>query len=454
MRGREGWNHNPQRTMQLTTDKDSRPTSTASTAPVTAARTDRKGVVVQKYGGSSVATIEKVKAIAEKIVETRRQGWDVVVVVSAMGKTTDDLVAKARAISGDPSPREMDMLLSSGERISMSLMSMAVQELGVPAVSMTGSQCGILTNDVHTNARIIEVRPFRIQDELEKGNVVIVAGFQGASYRREVTTLGRGGSDTTAVALAAALDADHCDIFSDVDGVYSADPRVCDDALRLDQLCYEEMQELARQGARVLNAQAVEFARRHDIAIYARSTFGGKNHTRVERVDDGPQERLRELNAHGVTGVTGRKDLLRVLCEGEACGDCAPAVLNALRDCDVLSSGVEPHRHRLDIVVATENVADPAAFALDLEQKFSEGNLAVDGGLGSVSAVGLGVGDKPGALLESLNALKEAGIDVVTSFTSREALTCLVKVDQVNDAVQALHALFLEKDGDESEVAA
>lgn len=437
--------------MQLTTDKDSRRSTTAAPAPVE--RTERKGVVVQKYGGSSVATIEKVQSIAKKIVETRRQGWDVVVVVSAMGKTTDELVGKARAISTDPPAREMDMLLSSGERISMSLLSMAVQELGVPAVSLTGSQCGILTNDVHANARIIEVRPFRIQDELEKGSVVIVAGFQGASYRREVTTLGRGGSDTTAVALAAALEADHCDIFSDVDGVYSADPRVCDDALRLDQLCYEEMQELARQGARVLNAQAVEFARRHDIAIYARSTFGGPNHTRVERVDEGPQERLRELNAHGVTGVTGRKDLLRVLCEGEACGDCAPDVLEALRDCDVLSSGVEPHRHRLDLVVATENIPDPAAFALELEQKFADGALEVDGGLGSVSAVGLGVGDKPAALLEALNALAGAGIDVVTSFTSREALTCLVRVDRVNDAVQALHALFLERDDAEEEAA-
>lgn len=409
-------------------------------------RLEKRGIVVQKYGGSSVATIEKLKAVAQKVVQTRRQGWDVVAVVSAMGKTTDELIAKARAVSHEPPHREMDMLLTSGERISMSLLAMAVQELGVPAISLTGSQSGILTNDVHANARIIEVRPFRIQDEVERGNVVIVAGFQGASYRDEVTTLGRGGSDTTAVALAAALEADHCDIFSDVDGVYSADPRVCDDALRLDALCYEEMQELARQGARVLNAQAVEFARRHQIAIYARSTFGGENHTRVERMDDGPQERLRELNAHGVTGVTGRKDLLRVLCEGAACGDCAPEVLEALRDCDVLSSGVEPLRHRLDLIVATENLADPASFALGLEQRFTAGGLTVQGGLGSVSAVGLGVGDKPVALLETLNALREAGIDVLTSFTSREALTCLVDVGQVNDAVKVVHALFLEHD--------
>lgn len=402
-----------------------------------------RGVVVQKFGGSSVATLERLQGVARKIARTRREGWDVVVVVSAMGKTTDELVGKARAISATPAPREMDMLLTSGERISMSLLAMAVREEGVPAVSLTGSQSGILTNDVHTNARIIEVRPFRIEDELERGSVVIVAGFQGASYRREVTTLGRGGSDTTAVALAAALDACHCDIFSDVDGVYSADPRVVDEAKPLDQLSYEEMQELARQGARVLNAQAVEFARRHSIAIYARSTFGTDNHTRVERADEAPKERLRELDAHGVTGVTGRKDLLRVLCEGPCCGDCANDVLRALERCDVLSSGVEPQRDRFDIVVATENIAAPAAFARSLEEQFASADLAVEGGLGSVSAVGLGVGDKPTALLEALDALSERGIDVVTSFTSREALTCLVSVDDVDAAVQCVHELFL-----------
>ena len=403
-----------------------------------------RGVVVQKYGGSSVATLAKLRLVAKKIAVTRRAGWDVVVVVSAMGKTTDELLAKACAISERPPPRELDMLLTSGERISMSLLAMAVQEEGISAVSLTGSQSGILTTDVHANARIIEVRPFRIEDEIERGNVVIVAGFQGASYRREITTLGRGGSDTTAVALAAALGAEHCDIFSDVDGIYSADPRVVEDAQRIEQLCYEEMQELARQGARVLNAQAVEFARSHQIAIYARSTFGSDNHTKVDRIDDGPQDRLRTLSRHGVTGVTGKKDLLRILCEGDGCGDCAEGVLRALEDCDVLSSGVEPHRQRIDVVVATDNVADPAAFALELEERFADPGLVVYAGLGSVSAVGLGVGDKPLALLEALTTLREAGIDVITSFTSREALTCLVPLDAVDDAVQHLHRLFLE----------
>jgi aspartate kinase len=414
-------------------------------APVRPTQTQTRRLVVQKFGGSSVSTVERLQGVARKIAATRREGWDVVVVVSAMGKTTDDLVERARAISATPPAREMDMLLTAGERISMSLLAIAVCEEAVPAISLTGSQCGILTTDVHANARIIEVRPFRIQDELEHGNVVIVAGFQGASYRGEVTTLGRGGSDTTAVSLAAALGAHHCDIFSDVEGIYSADPRVVDDAVRLDHLCYEEMQEMARQGARVLNAQAVEFAKRNQIAIYARSTFGADNHTRVARADGSADDRVRELNAHGVTGVTGRKDLLRVLCEGDGCGDCADEVLRALERCDVLSSGVEPHRNRFDFVVATENIADPSAFAHTLEQRFSAASVTVSGGLGSVSAVGLGVGDKPAALLEALDALRSAGIEVLTSFTSREALTCLVPIEDADAAVQCVHERFLER---------
>jgi aspartate kinase len=401
-------------------------------------------VVVQKFGGSSVATLDKLDQVASKIAKARHEGWDVVVVVSAMGKTTDQLLQQARTLAEDPQPRELDMLLTAGERISMSLLAMALADKGVDAVSLTGSQAGILTTDVHANARIIEVRPFRVEDEIERGNVVIVAGFQGASYTGEVTTLGRGGSDTTAVALAAALDAEHCDIFSDVDGVYSADPRVVDDAKRLDQLGYEEMQELARQGARVLNAQAVEFARRNQIAIYARSTFGGRAHTKVERIDDGPQDRIRQLNAHGVTGVTGRRDLLRVLCEGSGCADCAEDVLRSLDECDVLSSGVEPHRDRFDIVVGTENVPDPEALAKSLEARCD--CLTVTRGLGSASAVGLGVGDKTGALLLALSALVQADIDVVTSFTSREAITCIVPVERVDDAVKCVHRLFLEEE--------
>ena len=219
-------------------------------------------IVVQKYGGSSVADVQKLRQVADRIMRTRQQGHDVVVVVSAMGDTTDDLLAMAKQVSSNPERRELDMLLSAGERISMALLSIAIRELGGDAISFTGSQSGIITNDRHVDARIIEVRPFRVQDELARGKIVVIAGFQGVSYRREITTLGRGGSDTTAVAMAAALNAEYCEICSDVDGVYSADPRIVPEAHRIGTLSYEETQEMAESGAKVLNAQAVEFAKR------------------------------------------------------------------------------------------------------------------------------------------------------------------------------------------------
>src|SRR5438132_652102 len=228
-------------------------------------------IVVQKYGGSSVADVARIRLVAERVMRTKRAGHDVVVVVSAMGDTTDDLLALAKQVSANPDRRELDMLLTAGERIAMALLSMAIRELGGDAISFTGSQSGIITNDRHVDARIIEVRPFRVQDELARGKIVVIAGYQGVSYRREVTTLGRGGSDTTAVAMAAALGAEFCEICSDVDGVYTADPRVVPDARRIGTLSYEETQELAESGAKVLNAQAVEFAKDKGIAIYARA---------------------------------------------------------------------------------------------------------------------------------------------------------------------------------------
>src|ERR1700719_959322 len=214
------------------------------------------------------------KQVAERVMRTRRQGHDVVVVVSAMGHTTDELLALAKQASPNPDRRELDMLLTAGERISLALFARAIAELAGDAISFTGSQSGIITNDRHVDARIIEVRPFRVQDELARGKIVVVAGYQGVSYRKEITTLGRGGSDTTAVAMAAALGAEWCEICSDVDGVYTADPRVVLHASRIPVLSYEETQELAEAGAKVLNAQAIEFAKERGIAIYARSTMG------------------------------------------------------------------------------------------------------------------------------------------------------------------------------------
>lgn len=247
----------------------------------TRASADAQPIVVKKFGGSSVADVERIKAVADHVVAERARGLGVVVVVSAMGKTTDSLVKLAQEVTHQPDRREMDMLLTAGERISMSLLAIAIRARGLLATSLTGSQSGIITNDFQGGARIVEVRPYRVQDALAQGHVVIVAGFQGVSYRREVTTLGRGGSDTTAVALAAALGAQACEIYSDIDGVYSADPRVVLGARRLASLSHDEMIEMARAGAKVLAEEAVAYARLKDVALYVRASDGRPGETMV-----------------------------------------------------------------------------------------------------------------------------------------------------------------------------
>lgn len=265
-------------------------------------RTANPTIVVKKFGGSSVADVASVKTVAEHVVAEHRRGRAVVVVVSAMGKTTDSLVKLAQEVTDQPDRREMDMLLTAGERISMSLLAIAIRALGVPATSLTGSQSGIITNDFQGGARIVEVRPYRVEDALREGHVVIVAGFQGVSYRREVTTLGRGGSDTTAVALAASLGAEACEIYSDVNGVYSADPKRISGGRHLAELSHEEMIELARAGAKVLAEEAVAYARLKGIALYVRASDGRKGETMIRR--HAPSDRSR------ISAVAIRPDAL------------------------------------------------------------------------------------------------------------------------------------------------
>lgn len=262
-------------------------------------------IIVQKFGGSSVSDTDRIKLVAQRVVATSKAGNKVVAVVSAMGNTTDSLMAMASQINPAPSTRELDMLLTVGERITTALLSMAIQSLGVDAISFTGSQCGIMTNARHHNARIVEVRPFRVADELENGRVVIVAGFQGTSYKREITTLGRGGSDTTAVALAAALGAEQCEMYSDIEAVHTADPKVVLDARKLSEVTYDEMLNLARHGAKVLNAEAVDYARRAGIAVYTRSTFNPEAEGTVVRANPPADERT-------VTGITSQKGVVAI----------------------------------------------------------------------------------------------------------------------------------------------
>ncbi len=380
-------------------------------------------VVVQKYGGSSVADVEKIRKVAAKVAARRRAGDDVCVVVSAMGDTTDALLALAKQVSPAPPRRELDMLLSAGERISMALLSMALQDLGVAAISFTGSQSGIITTDSHASARIVEVRPMRVHEELENGKVVIVAGFQGVSPRKEVTTLGRGGSDTTAVALAAALGGD-CEIYSDVAGVFTADPRVVPDARRLDALSYDEMQELAHAGAKVLNAQAIEFAKEKGIQVHARSTFGGAEET-VVRGGTHPER---------IAGVASQRERALLAFAPVA----LPRVLALLAARGAAAAEIAVAGDRAGVVLDLENVHDWPVLKRELAAEVP-GLSAEDEALGAVSVVGTGLSAGPRVLGEVSKVLETLGAPPRAIFTTALRVTAYCDAGVLKDAVRELH---------------
>ncbi len=389
-------------------------------------------ILVQKYGGSSVATIDKLKRVASLVCDAKRAGHDMVVVVSAMGDTTDELLEKAKQIADEPDRRELDMLLSVGERISMSLLAMAIRSQGFEAVSLTGSQSGIITTSSHANARIMEVRPFRVQDELEQNKIVIVAGYQGVSYKREITTLGRGGSDTTAVALAAALDAEACEIYSDVDGVRTTDPRLVPDAARLPALGYAEMQELAEAGAKVLNAQAVEFAKTKGIAIYARKTGSTNPGTVVRRDVPAPSS--------GVRGIAHQREVIWV----ESSHDVEPHLLGALfARLDML--GAHPRQvtlaaRKFSCVINLDDVH--ARSTLDVLLETHLGPNSARAGRGAVSLIGEGITRDASVLTRTLEVLAGAAIPVAGVSTSSFRITAILPTESVERAVTALHSTF------------
>jgi len=411
-------------------------------------------IVVQKYGGSSVADVAKLKQVADRVMRTRREGRDVVVVVSAMGDTTDDLLGLAKQVSPNPDRRELDMLLTAGERISMALLSIAIRELGGDAVSFTGSQSGIITNDRHADARIIEVRPIRVQDELARGKIVVIAGYQGMSYRREVTTLGRGGSDTTAVAMAAALGAEYCEICSDVEGVYTADPRVVPAATRIGTLSYEETQELAESGAKVLNAQAVEFAKEKGIAIYARATS-----SRLPGADpssDGTVVRRHPPRMPGtVVGVASERDVLLIEMEREgssrthAASDPRPPERPALQMLEELDAhhvaGKQLHvsGDRLTLVVSRENLHEEPRVRAALTARFGDAIRIADA-IGALSVVGAGINASFENVRRGSAALAARGIAVDGVATSSFRITWMIDRARLDDAVRLLHGTFIE----------
>ena len=399
------------------------------------------GVIVQKYGGSSVATAEKLKAVARRIVATRRQGHEVVVVVSAMGNTTNELLALAASVSDDPHRRELDMLVTVGERISMALLSMAIHDLGHPAVSFTGSQSGIITTDNHTDARILRVRPMRIREALDAGQVVIVAGFQGVSERREITSLGRGGSDTTAVALAAALEADYAEICSDVDGVYSADPRQVPGAGRIDVLSYDQMQVLADGGAKVLNAEAVEWARRNGVEIRCAETHGpgvsegeagqASVGTRIRAADGLSQPRVVAVCDHPGLFFIGPSSPGR-----EAPGELlATLSAHGASDAQVwrLPSG-------WGALVPRQNVHGVHAFQ---EALGALGGVAVRADLTVVTVVGRGLASPPSVVAPAQAALAEVGIEPWGELVDAGRVAFVVDAARGKDAVRALHAALI-----------
>ncbi|XXF80449.1 aspartate kinase [Myxococcaceae bacterium GXIMD 01537] len=394
-------------------------------------------IVVQKYGGSSVADVEKIRKVAQRVKDKREAGYQVVVVVSAMGDTTDELLALAKQVSPDPARRELDMLLTCGERISMALVSMALQELGVPAISFTGSQSGIITTDTHSQARIVEVRPYRIQDELARGKVVIVAGYQGVSYKKEVTTLGRGGSDTTAVALAAALEAEACEIYSDVDGIFSADPRVVPDARKLESLSYDEMQELASAGAKVLNAQAVEFAKAKGIVILAKTAHGNGTGTAVQ-----------ELSVPGdsrVKGVAAEPEMAVLSADGARVR--LPELLEFLdargvRGRALSSDGLRRQSGRTYIAVPLQDVHGVDVVKRDLAARFGDA-VALQEEVGTVTSVGAGLNADWSHLRRALLAAEELGAQVYAVHTSPLQLSLLVDKVWLKPLTARLHREFL-----------
>ncbi|WP_437631263.1 aspartate kinase [Sorangium sp. So ce854] len=400
-------------------------------------------IVVQKYGGSSVADVDRIGKVADRVVAAKRAGNDVVVVVSAMGKTTDGLLALARQVAGaggagaDPPRRELDMLLSTGERVSMALLSIAIQARGFEAISFTGSQSGILTNDRHFDARIIEVRPFRIEDELARGRIVIVAGYQGMSYRREITTLGRGGSDTTAVALAAALRAERCEIYSDVDGVYSADPRVVPDARHLPELDCAVLQEMAECGAKVICAQAVEWARRSGVALYARSTFDaapGARETVVRRFASGtapPTIAARAIVAEANVVLARAPQGLRL----DALLRVAAELGVSFRDLSFGPSGGA-------FVLPLLNVPDWQGARRQLTALLP--SLELVEGLASVSVVGDGLTATADPLARFLDVLERSGIVPRFTVAGPLRLGALVDAAEAAAAQRVLHASFVE----------
>ena len=405
-------------------------------------------IVVQKYGGSSLADAESIKRVARRIAETKKAGNDVVVAVSAMGDTTDELLDLAKEVSPVPPPRELDMLMTAGERISMALVAMAISDLGYSARSFTGSQAGVITDSVHGRAKIIDVTPGRITEALAKNHIVIVAGFQGVSHdTKEITTLGRGGTDTTAVALAAALRAEVCEIYTDVDGVFTADPRIVPTARKIDRISNEEMLELAASGSKVLHLRSVEYARRFDIPIHVRSSFSQKVGTTVT---DQPAPEGDAVEAPIIAGVAHDRSEAKVTVVGvpDRTGMAAQifeAVTLAQINLDMIVQNVSATDTGLTDISFTLPKADgtKAVEALrGVQDEVGFSSIQYDDQIGKLSLVGAGMRSNPGVSATFFKALANAGVNIEMISTSEIRISVITRDDLLDDAVRAVHTAF------------
>jgi aspartate kinase len=399
-------------------------------------------VIVQKYGGSSVADSERIGAVADKVVAASEAGGQVVVVVSAMADTTDNLLEMAQQISPVPPARELDMLLSAGERISIALLSMAIIERGKDSISFTGSQAGIVTDTSHGRARIVEVRARRIAEALETGKIVIVAGFQGiSSTSLDVTTLGRGGSDTTAVALAAHLDAEVCELYTDVDGVYTADPRLVDDARKLHVVSYEEMLEMSATGARVLQLRAVEYARNYGVILHVRSSFGDREGTFVLAED----ERMEKAFISGVTHDTSEA-MIRIRRVPDQPG-VASRIFGHVADeqinVDMIVQNVsEDGRTDVSFTLPKEDLARSQDLIKKVAEDIGAEGFTADSDIAKVSLIGAGLKTHPGVAADMFKSLADAGINIEMISTSSIRISVVIRAEQVEEAVRVVHKAF------------
>ncbi len=405
-------------------------------------------IVVQKYGGSSVADAEAIKRVARRIVETQRDGHSVCVVVSAMGDTTDELLDLAEQVTPAPPARELDMLLTSGERISMALVAMAIAQLGAEARSFTGSQAGVITDDAHGAARIIDVTPGRIKSALDAGHIAIVAGFQGVSQTtKDITTLGRGGSDTTAVALAAALGAEVCEIYTDVDGVFTADPRLLPNARKLDVLSMEEMLDLAANGSKILHLRCVEYARRYGIPIHVRSSWSRKPGTMVKLK---PYEGEGAVEAPIIAGIAHDRSEAKITIVGvpDRVGIAAKifgAIAEAGLNIDMIVQNVSAAETvKTDISFTLPKGDGPKAISTlqSIKHEVDYADLRFDDAIGKIALVGAGMKSHPGVSAKFFGALAEAGINIEMISTSEIRVSAVTRADDLDDAVRAVHTAF------------